>query len=225
MKPRHTPARRRNPDYHDDAARGQASVCEGPFFHATSYEAVAGIAAEGLVPRRGGGVFSHGGYGEHSQGKVFLAKGRDAALNWFGKVEDMLEYSAGDYDEEPDNRVPVLLRIDEDLLLDEFDVFLDPVGNRDVPCSFFVIKPIPVEYIEFWHPQKREWLPVEDWGPDAALGVRRREFYGPDGDEVDEEEAMSLLDEGEDVTYGYVVYGPYDDGGFKPRHGAEKEWR
>jgi hypothetical protein len=199
--------------------------CPGPFFHATSYEAVNAIAAEGLVPRRGGGTFSHGGYGEHSQGKVFLAKGKDAALNWFGKVGDMLEYNASDYDETPDARVPVLLRIEEDALLDAQDVFVDPVGDRDVPCSFFVTKPIPAEDISFWHPTRRRWEPVEDWGPDADLGVERQTLYGPDGDEVDEEEAADLADEGESVTIGFDLFGPYDRGGFKPPYvGNDAAW-
>jgi hypothetical protein len=206
-------------------AVNELRVCPGPFFHATSYEAVANIASEGLVPRRGGGVFSHGGYGEHSQGKVFLAKGRDAALAWFGKVEDMLEYHASDRDEEPDGRVVVLLRVDEDMLLDGYDVFVDPLGDRDVMCSFYVTVPVPPEMLEFWHPTRRAWLPVEDWGPDASLGVESREFYGPDGDEVDADEAEALRDEGEDVTFGYTVYGPYDNGGFKPSAHAEKDWR
>jgi hypothetical protein len=200
-------------------------TCPGPFFHATIYSAVDSIAAEGLVPRRGGGMFSHGGYGEHSQGKVFLAKGRDAALAWFGKVENMAEYNASDYDEEPDGRVVVLLRIDEDALVDDYDVFVDPLGDRDVPCSFYVTVPLPPEMLEFWHPTQRRWLPLEDWGPDASLGVESREFYGPDGDEVDADEAEALRDEGEDITFGYTVYGPYDNGGFKPSAYVEKDWR
>jgi len=183
-------------------------VCPGPFFHATTYAAVGNIVSEGLVPRRGGGMFSHGGYGEHSQGKVFLAKGHDAALAWFGKVEDMAEHNAGDY-EEPDGRVVVLLRMNEDALVDDYDVFVDPLGDRDVPCSFYVTVPVPPEMLEFWHPTARAWLPVEDWGPDASLGVESREFYGPDGDEVDADEAGALLADGEIVTIFFIVYGYY----------------
>ena len=94
-----------------------------------------------------------------------------------------------------------------------------------LPYAFDALSPaIDTEGVRR-HPTRRACLPVEDWGPDASLGVESREFYGPDGDEVDADEAEALRDEGEDVTFGYTVYGPYDNGGFKPSAYAEKDWR
>jgi hypothetical protein len=193
------------------------SPCSGEFYHATAFTALESIAERGLVPRAGSGTFGHSVYGQHSQGKVFLAQGRSAALEWFGKVSDMLEYNAGDV-EEPDEIIAVLLRVC--CVEDEFDLHVDPVGNKDVPCSFYVTQAIPPENIEFYDPSQRDWVSIDEWASaDPYDGVSETEFYNEDGDTVDEDEWDEY-----DGSRGFMTYGPYDRGGFKPSENDEKAW-
>ena len=198
-------------------AKRKNPACSGDFYHATALTALEGIAERGLVPRAGGGTFGHSVYGQHSQGKVFLAQGRDAALEWFGKVADMLEYNAGDV-EEPDDLVAVLLRVC--CVEDEFDLEVDPVGNKDVPCSFYVTQTIPPENIEFYDAGDRAWVPISEWSMvDPYDGIREIELYNEDGDVVDEDE----WDEYEGAR-GFFAHGPYDRGGFKPSADDDEAW-
>jgi hypothetical protein len=200
----------RNPMGHID---NLCATTEG-LFHATSFASLAGIAEHGLVPRSGGGLFQHGGYDRHSQGKVFLACGRDAALAWFGKVEDQLQYHFQD-DEDPDALVPVLLMVSSS---HEFgEVFLDPIGDRDVPGSLYVQSRIPPDSLFMWSPSEQEWIMVEDWeAEDPYAGVQSIEHYNDEGDPVDEDEEWE--------SRSFQVYGPYDDGGFKPNHTDIANW-
>jgi hypothetical protein len=199
---------------------GREAVLEDIFYHVTSFASVEGIAVNGLNPRRGGGVYSHGGYGEHSQGKVFLAGDKDAALAWYGKIQDMLWHHYSD-DEEPDNLVPVMLRVDLSLTMLEADV--DPLGDRDVPGSYFVTRTIPPEALEFFDPPSKEWLALEDWDADPYAGVKSIEYFNAEGDVVDEDDVDEYGDQAW-TTRGFSTYDPYDDGGFKPSRDDEEAW-
>jgi hypothetical protein len=201
---------------------GDAPADVDVFYHTTSFASVDSIAANGLRPRRGAGVYSHGGYGKHSQGKVFLAGDKDAALAWYGKIQDMLWHEHSD-DEEPDELVPVMLRID--LSGTTLQEEIDPLGDRDVPGSYFVTDVIPADAIEFFDPSTKEWTPLEDWSGDAYDGVESIEYFNDEGDVVDVVDEDDTDEYGEQAwtSRGFTVYGPYDDGGFKPSMGAD-DW-
>lgn len=170
-----------------------------PLFHTTSYARVERIAAQGLQPGAGGSVFQHGGYGAHSAGRVFLAGDPEAARSWFGKVADMLEYHTEASEETLDEVVPVMLRIDG---MARPWVKVDPLGDRDVPGSYYVERAIPPRMISWWSPSKRSWQPLGRWGADDARhGVKRWERDGG--------EATPLLRD------------TYDPGGFKPGNDAQ----
>ena len=185
-------------------------------FHTTSYAAIDAISADGLMPRAGSGVFKHGGYDLYSQGKIFAADG-DAALGWFGKVEDQLQHHASDYGDLEDRAaeiVPVMLRLDLDGIDEE--PLDDELGSRDVPSggSYYFTKTIDPADIEFWHPKKRAWLPIDDGLPDPMLGIAAVEYYNEDGDAVDKD------DENAEPSPGLTIFGPYEPGGFKPPYGV-----
>ena len=197
----------------DDDAGGDAGYLRW-LFHTTSYAAVEQIAQDGLRPRAGGGVFQHGGYDIHSQGKIFMADG-GAALEWFGKVEDQLAHHAaddGDLEERIAEIVPVMLRIDLDAGTQEPEI--DELGSRDVRggVAYYVTKRIKPAAIEYWDPTDKAWLPIEDALPDARLGVAEIEYYDEDGGVVDEDDW-----DGE-TPPGIRAIGPYDRGGFKPAY-------
>ena len=204
----------------DDGTGPRKNPSDDVFYHTTSFAFVDSIAASGLRPRRGAGVYSHGGYGEHSQGKVFLAGNKDAALAWYGKIQDMLWHEHSD-DEEPDNLVPVMLRIalSGTTLQEE----VDPLGDRDVPGSYFVDDVIPPDAIEFFDPSTKEWTPLEDWSADAYDGVESIEYFNDEGDVVDEDDTDEYGEQAW-TSRGFTVYGPYDDGGFKPSQDDEQAW-
>lgn len=179
-----------------------------PFFHVTGYASVASITEHGLVPRQGAGTFGHGGYDQHSQGKVFLAGDPDAARGWFSKIGDMLEYNAGDYSEDEERediaaaRVPVTLRVAGTW---RARTHVDPLGDRDVPGSFYVEKVIPPRDLAWWSPKTRSWRPMANWGEvDAVAGIQRWERDGT-----------------------VVVKGTFDPGGFKPANDGQygAEWK
>ena len=160
-----------------------------PLFHTTSHASLEEIAENGLSPRSGGGTFEHGGYGEHSQGKVFLSDNPEAARAWQSKVFDQLENRHGDSDLE--HRVPVMLRVKSR------ETERDEVGDEDVPGSRYVEDAVPPEDIEFWHPTKKRWTPVTEWGSDtdAEHAVSERD---EDGVYVDDEAFMPGDDEAYD---------------------------
>lgn len=181
-------------------------------FHTTSYEAVEQIAEDGLRPRAGSGVYQHGGYDLYSQGKIFAADG-DAALEWFGKVQDQLEHHGSDWgelDERIAAAVPVMLRIDLDNVNQEPQI--DELGSHDVRggTSYYFTKRIKPSGIEYWDPTSKTWEPIEDGLPDARLGVSDIEYYDDEGNPIDEEDW-----DGE-TPPGIGTIGPYDRGGFKP---------
>ena len=184
----------------------------GYLFHTTSYAATEHIAQDGLQPRAGGGVYQHGGYDSYSQGKIFAADG-DAALEWFGKIQDQLEANASDYgdlDERIAEVVPVMLRINLDGVSQEPEI--DELGSRDVQggLSYYFTTRIEPDAIEYWHPRKRAWLSIEDGLPDAAQGIAEIEYYDDDGEPIDE------ADWDGETPPGIATIGPYDPGGFKP---------
>lgn len=183
-------------------------------YHVTSFASLPSIAAQGLVPRSGGGTFAHGGYGEHSQGKVFMACGRDAALAWYGKVQDQL-WDRHQDDEEPDAMVPVLLMVSPDGFS---EAFVDEVGDRDVPGSVYVRAPIPADSLYFWSPADDDWVPVTEWdSEDPYLAVENIEHFDDEGDVVDEGDEW--------VSRGFEVVGPYDSGGYKPDPDHDDAWQ
>jgi len=183
-------------------------------FHVTSLASLPSIARWGLVPRSGGGTFSHGGYGAHSQGKVFFACGRYAALAWYGKVKDQLHYHFQD-DEEPDAQVPVLLMASPDTIGD--DLFLDEVGDRDVPGSVYVRSAVAPSSLYFWSPGDEGWVSVDEWDDeDPYEGVKSIEHYSADGDVVEEDDDWE--------SRAFEIYGPYEPGGFKPDHDEDEPW-
>lgn len=180
------------------ARRAAGSLAKGappPLFHTTSYQAVEGIARQGLLPARGGSTF--GAYAHHSRGRVFLAKDPDAAKDWFGKVGDMLEANASD-DSELEEMVPVLLRISGRWrALSK----VDPVGDQDVPGSVFVTERIPPEDISYWRPSKG-WTSLAAWGTDPV------------------EKGVLRWEEGDGARWP-ILRGTYDPGGFKPNSDAQ----
>lgn len=176
---------------------------EEPFFHATLYRDVDSILEHGLRPRQGGGLFQHGGYDHHSQGKVFLARGFSAALSWFSKIEDMAEYHASDQID-LDERVIVLLRVRPSPLVPA----VDPLGDRDISGSFYVTGTIPASRIEWWHPD-RGWAPLSSWGSvDVDRGVERWD------EDTDEDDGDAWDDGGQRGTP--ILWSAYERGGFKP---------
>ena len=188
-----------------------------PLYHTTSYANMARIAKDGLNPSTGGSLFSHGAYGNWARGKVFLAEGRQAALGWFGKVEEMLAYRSGD-DADAAEVVPVLLLVEGPRGL-----HVDTVGQNDVlgdgeSGSWYTEKPIPPSKLFWWDPVEREWNgPVMHWDdPGAELGVSEVEFFDEEGDPTDDEDLA--------VGTGITVFGPYDEGGFKPPHDDDEAW-
>ncbi len=174
-------------------------------YHTTSHDSMTTIARYGLSPDLGGHLFSHGGMGGSSRGKVFVSEGQDAALEWFGKIDDMLAHRADDDD--PGKIVPVMLR----LARRPTDLKLDKRGSDDVISgrSLFTRKTVHPEDLLFWHPIRKTWVPVEDWDhPDPMLGISEVEHYDDDGDVVEEDESWT--------SRGFYTIDPYDDGGFKP---------
>ena len=189
-------------------------LCENEaLFHVTSFANMASIARKGLTPRTGAGLFSHGGYDTHSQGKIFLGCGADAALAWYGLVQDQLWDQFQD-DDEPDALVPVMIMV---LLDSPEDVFLDEVGDRDVPGSVYVTKTVSTDEMLFWSPADADWMPLSAWDEqDPYSGVSEIEYYDQDGEPVDESDDWHAR--------GFTIFGPYDQGGFKPDHEDVAAW-
>jgi len=172
------------------------------WYHATLFSRMSSIAEDGLLPREGqAALFAHGGYGAHGEGKLFLAKGLEAALEWLCRVQDMGEASS----DHLEDHVAVLLRVRPC----EKPV-VDPIGNQDISGSYYTMQPILACRIEFWRPARpghwrpeAGWRPVEAaWDDDAVmLGVKETEF---------EED-----DEYQDNPIHYT-FACWEAGGFKP---------
>lgn len=148
-------------------------VPQGHLFHTTSHATMPQIAQHGLQPRADAGVFGHGGYAEHSAGKVFLSNHFRAAREWHDKVADQLDHHHGDGP--LTKRVPVMLRAAKRRTA------VDPVGNEDVEGSRFTKQAIPPEDLEYWHPAHKSWRPVKTWGDDTAPEHGVKESYEQDG--------------------------------------------
>jgi hypothetical protein len=168
-----------------------------PLFHTTSHASLEQIAEKGLVPRSGGGTFEHGGYAEHSQGKVFLSDSPEAARSWQNKVFQQLEDRHGDDRDDVSRRVPVMLRVKSR------ETEVDPVGDKDVPGSRITQEAVPPEDIEFWHPKNKRWEPMESWGKDTGSehAVLERD---EDGVVVDEDAFMPGDDDDYDRDWAGV---------------------
>lgn len=149
-------------------------------FHAAPAYAVTKIKREGLRPRKGAGLFEHGSYAEHSQGKVFLADNFGAAKEWLWKVENMLEHHFDD----PRRHVAVMLRVAPRMTR------IDPVGNRDVDGSVYVTEIIPPKDIEFWDTRTGRWRLIKDFKR-GAQGVPDtvREAHAKRNERADAEES------------------------------------
>ena len=122
-------------------------------FHSAPAHSIESIQEHGLKPRKGAGLFSHGAYGAHSQGKVFLSDNFDAAQDWHGKVEDQLF----DQHDDESKHDAVMLRVKHRRTK------RDPVGDEDVSGSRFVERTIPPEHIEY-HDKEHGWRPLDQWG-------------------------------------------------------------
>lgn len=123
-------------------------------FHSAPAHAMESIQEHGLTPRKGAGLFQHGGYGEHSQGKVFLSDNYSAAKEWHGKVHDQL------FDQHDDAKMhdAVMLRVKHR------KTSVDTVGNDDVEGSRITEKAIPPHEIEYFD-KKHGWRSVQNWKP------------------------------------------------------------
>ena len=175
--------------YRQDQQRQQPQTpkVQDPVFHTTSFANLEDIAENGLQPRSGGGTFQHGGYAEHSQGKVFLSEHPEAARAWQSKVFDQLEDQHGDDEDDLGRRVPVMLRVKSR------KTQVDPVGDKDVPGSRITTEGIGADEIEFWHPKSQQWTPVSEWeSAQADLAVSERSEHGT----IINDEAFMPQDEG-----------------------------
>lgn len=123
-------------------------------FHVTPAYSMTSIKRTGLKPRQGAGVYQHGGYDLHSQGKIFLSDSIWAANSWRSKLEAQLEY----HHENPRKHETVLLRVPV-----RGDEEVDPLGDRDVTGSWQVREEIPVANIEFFSEEQRRWKPVTEF--------------------------------------------------------------
>jgi len=168
----------------------------GHLFHTTSHASMPQIASKGLQPRSGEGLYGHGAYANHSQGKVFLSHHFQAAKEWHGKVGDQLEDQHGDGP--LTKRVPVMLRATKRRTV------VDPVGNEDVEGSRYTKQAIPPEDLEYWHPAKQAWRPVATWGDDTGHehGVLRSE---------NDADGYTL----------HFIRDQHDEGGFMPHTAAQ----
>nr|CAB4128759.1 ParB/Sulfiredoxin [uncultured Caudovirales phage] len=129
-------------------------------YHTAPHQNMDSVAESGLQPRGahdGESTFNHGGYAEHSRGKVFFSEHPEAARAWHGKVEDQLQAAA----DEPERHVAVMLRVKGR------KTQVDPIGNQDVEGTRYSTKAVPPEDLEFWHPKHGGWRPVSDWGNDT----------------------------------------------------------
>lgn len=188
--------------------------CPGRYYHATRFVNLEAIASHGLRLGTGSGLWG-GSYRRHTTGRVFLAKGQDAALEWMSKILDMAEHRHGD-DAEPDAVVPVLLRLRR--LPRGVRTRHDKLGAEADFCSFYVTRPIPAEDLEAWDPVSGRWQDVGTVADRSArLGLSSIEAYDEDGDVIE--------DHDEAVSFGYFPFRGYEDGGFKPDREHPTAWR
>lgn len=127
---------------------------ENYLFHVTPAYAMTSIKRTGLKPRQGAGVYQHGGYDLHSQGKIFLSDSLWAASSWNSKLEAQLEY----HHENSRKHATVLLRVPV-----RGDEEVDSLGDRDVTGSWQVREEIPASNIEFFSEEQRRWKQVADF--------------------------------------------------------------
>lgn len=123
-------------------------------FHSAPAHAVESIQEHGLKPRKGAGLFSHGAYGAHSQGKVFLSEHFTAAKDWHEKVKDQLF----DQHDDESKHDAVMLRVKHR------KTSVDEVGDKDVEGSRYTKRSIPPEHIEY-HDKEHGWRPISHWEP------------------------------------------------------------
>lgn len=128
-------------------------ILKPALFHATPAFALTKIKREGLKPRRGEGLYKHGGYDWHSQGKLFFADNFSAAQQWEHKVEMQLH---NQYDA-PSKHKTALLRVKQR------ETELDPIGDRDVRGSRFTTERIPPSDIEFYDVTEERWRPIKEY--------------------------------------------------------------
>lgn len=128
-------------------------------FHSAPIDSMESIKEHGLRPRSGAGLFNHGSYGEHSQGKVFLSAHPTAARAWHEKVGNMLSH----HHDDAEKHHAVLLRISAR------PTKRDEVGDRDVAGSRYTTGTVKPDHIEFFDKDKG-WRPIAHWeaGQDAV---------------------------------------------------------
>lgn len=123
-------------------------------FHSAPAMHMESIQEHGLRPRKGKGLFSHGAYDAHSQGKVFLADNFSAARNWHGKVGDQLE---SQHDKTEKHDVVMLRTKGRRTQLDE-------VGDKDVSGSRYIKKTIEPHELEYFD-REHGWRSISRWEP------------------------------------------------------------
>lgn len=128
-------------------------VLKPALFHSAPAFSIAKIKREGLKPRRGEGLFKHGGYDTHSQGKLFLSDNFSAAREWQHKVETQLF----DQYDQPSKHEAVMLRVRTR------ETEVDPVGDRDVRGSRYLTASVPPSDLEFFDKSQERWRPLKEY--------------------------------------------------------------
>jgi len=151
-------------------------------YHVTFASNLRAIAEDGLHPG-GGGSFG-GGYQGHAKGRLFLCS-YEAVRCWWGKIEDLAHHHFEGREIVEDQRVPVLLRIDDDGVAElEHGLMEDVLGSRDCPEgeSFYASEPVAPFALQVWDGER--WLPVDDEDIDVD-GIMAR--YVESADEQSDE--------------------------------------
>jgi len=150
-----------------------------PFFHATTWDRLEGIAEDGLCPHRGARF--GGWYAGHSVGKVFVTQGDHSAVGWWSAVDRISDQQELRQQEDLDRVVVVMLRIDmKGIVLRQ-----DKAGSGDIPCSFYTGETIGSERIWFYDGSNDTWRPIDEWDesdPTVAIAHWQHQWEQDDPD-------------------------------------------
>lgn len=133
-------------------------------YHVSYYAYIDSIMDDGLVRDRNR-TFSHGSYGSHSKGKIFLTEWRGVGF-WFDKYENMAQHNSDNPAE--DGLIPICLRID----MQEFggQVETDEVGTSDAYYkAFYTLEDISPDVMEIWDGEK--WAQMHQVDNDDLLNL------------------------------------------------------
>jgi hypothetical protein len=152
-----------------------SGLCEDEvFYHVAPRARIASIAREGLV-RGGYHPPTFPDFAHHAEGRVFFAQGLDAASEWRRVIET--GQKAG-------RPATVLLRVVPAARLDRL-VRYDWQGASTHECSFFSMRPVPPEALEWLDvPEGSPWTASGPWRPLSTWrpphGSRAEEGYADD---------------------------------------------